>query len=300
MRRFVVICLFCGFLMAAAAPGQSQANGGHGGKRGGFLFTGTDSEEFGGAVSADRLGRFRTRGPNVVAGGIIATAFPINGMTDAHGFLYSGAPRSNVIRRITYDGSLLGSTVAAIPTTCCSEDMILDGRFLYHAHYPSTIEKINAATGALVQTYAQPNVVGMTFVTADDDDDDHGDDDHHGGKKFARFDLTKGVVLFDHGDDDDRQIWITKWSARQVGTWDPATNAFTPRFSTPQNAGGLAWDSGKKVLWVGLGGGRVVPYRLNGMPYNAGFFPFGPLAGSDTIDGLEFVRKIQHHGKHHH
>ena len=76
-----------------------------------------------------------------------------------------------------------------------------------------------------------------------------------------------------------------------------ATNTFTPRFTTPQNAGGLAWDPGKKVLWVGLGGGLVVPYHLNGTPYNAGFRPFGPIA--DTIDGLEFVRKIHHHGKHH-
>jgi hypothetical protein len=65
----------------------------------------------------------------------------------------------------------------------------------------------------------------------------------------------------------------------------------------PQNAGGLAWDPGKKVLWVGLGGGLVVPYLLNGTPYNAGFRPFGPI--TDTIDGLEFVRKIHHHGKHH-
>ena len=131
----------------------------------------------------NRLGRFQTRGPNVVGGRIIPTSFPINGMGDAHGFLYSGDPLSNVIRKISYNGSLLGSTVAAIPAACCSEDMILAGRFLYHAHYPSTIEKINAGSGALVQTYPQSDVVGMTFVT--DDDDDNGE--HHGGKKFAHF-----------------------------------------------------------------------------------------------------------------
>jgi hypothetical protein len=255
IRRILVICLFGAFLMVAVAP--AQANGAHSGKRGGFLFVGTDTEEFGGAVSADRLGRFQTRGPNVVGGGIIATAFPINGMTDAHGFLYSGDPRSNVIRRITYDGSLLGSTVAAIPAACCSEDMILDGRFLYHAHYPSTIEKINASTGALVQTYAQPNVVGMTFVTDDDDDDG----DHHGGKEFARFDLTEGVVLFDHGDNDDRQIWITKWSARQVGTWDPATNTFTPRFATPpgRRRAGVGFGEEGSLGRAARGPGRAVP-----------------------------------------
>jgi hypothetical protein len=276
IRRILVIAVFGSFLSLGAAP--AQPNGGHHG----FLFVGTDTEEFHGApLGPDRFGRFRTRGPNVVATTIITTSYPINGMANAHGFLYSGDPQSNVIRRISYDGRLIGSTVAAFPPTCCSEDMILAGRFLYHVHYPSTIEKINPRTGALVQTYPQSDVVGMTFVTEDDDDDDV-------GKRFGRLAATRGLAWSRHH--HDRQIWITKWSGRQVGTWDPATNTFTPRFTTPDRAGGLAWDSKRSILWVGLRGGRVVPYRLNGTPYNAGFLPFGPMA--DTIDGLEFVRRI--------
>lgn len=276
IRRILVIGVFGSFLLLGASP--AQPNGGHHG----YLFVGTDTEEFHGApLGPDRLGRFRTRGPNVVGSTIITTSYPINGMGNAHGFLYSGDPNSNVIRRISYDGRLLGSTVAAFPATCCSEDMILKGRFLYHAHYPSVIEKINPRTGALVQTYAQSDVVGMTFVTEDNDDDD--DDGERSRRRSSR------GFAWSHRN-DDRQIWITKWGGRQVGTWDPATNTFTPRFTTPANAGGLAWDSARSVLWVGLGGGRVVPYRLNGTPYNAGFQPFGPIP--DTIDGLEFVRKI--------
>jgi hypothetical protein len=269
-------------LFLGAAP--AQANG----HSRGVLFVGTDAEEFHGApLGPDRLGRFRTRGPNVVDSKIITTSYPINGMTDGRGFLYSGDPNSNVIRRISYDGRLLGSTVAAFPPTCCSEDMVLDGRFLYHAHFPSAIEKLNVRTGALVQTFPQAaGVVGMTFVDDDDDDDDDGD-----CRKYRRFDLTASLSWFHHN--DDRRIWVTRWAARQVGTWDPATNTFTPRFTTPELAGGLAWDSGRKVLWVGLRGGRVVPYRLDGTPYNAGFLPFGPIG--DTIDGLEFVRKIHRH-----
>jgi hypothetical protein len=135
-------------LIWGAAP--TQAHNGHRG----YLFVGTDMEEFHGAVSGlEWLGRFRTRGPNVVGSTIITTSYPINGMGNARGFLYSGDPFSNVIRRISYNGTLLGSTVAAFPAACCSEDMIFDGRFLYHAHHPSTIEKINPRTGALVQTY---------------------------------------------------------------------------------------------------------------------------------------------------
>jgi len=227
-------------------------------------------------------------------GTIITTSFPINGMTNAHGFLYSGDPFSNTIRRISYNGSLLGSTVAGFPAGCCSEDMVLAGRSLYHAHYNagnpsnSKIEKINARTGALVQTFTQSDVVGMTFVTKDDDDDDDDGDHGHGDSTAS--------IGWSHHDDEQHEIWITHWNAHQVGQWDPATNTFTPRFTTPSRAGGLAWDQRKQVLWVGMQGGLVVPYRLNGTPYNAGFRPFGPIG--DTIDGLEFVKKLHHHHDH--
>jgi hypothetical protein len=141
--------------------------------------------------------------------------------------------------------------------------MIFDGELLYHPHWPLTIELVDPDSGAIVQTFAQTDVVGITFV----------DDEN--------------------GDDDTRQIWITKWGARQVGTWDPNTNTFTPRFMTPELAGGLAWDSRNRILWVGLFGGQVVPYRLDGTPLNAGFAPFGPLP-LNTIDGLEFVHDLGH------
>jgi hypothetical protein len=283
-RRILVICLGGAFL-ALGVP-SALAHGGHGGHHGRFLFVGTDTEEFHGAPNGpDRLGRFQTRGPNVTGSTIITTNYPINGMTDAYGFLYSGDPNSNVIRRISYNGNLLGSTVAAFPATCCSEDMVLLGRFLYHVHYPSSIEKLNPTTGALVQTYAQPGVVGITLVN---DDHENDDDDH--GKSVVRLDWSGNPAWSHH---HDREIWITKWIPQQVGIWDPATNTFTPRFTTPNRAGGLAWDSAKKVLWVGLRGGTVVPYRLDGTPYNAGFQPFGSI--DDTIDGLEFVRKGHDH-----
>lgn len=294
IRRLLFISLFGALFVLGAPP--AQANGHHGDHHGnGFLFAGTDEEEFGGARNGpDRLGRFGTRGPNVVDSTIITTSYPINGMGNAHGFLYSGDPYSNTIRRISYDGSLLGTTVGT-PAACCSEDMILVGRFLYHAHWSSRIDKVNPLTGALVQTYAQSDVVGMALVS----DEHEGDDDH--GSKFGRFDLTGVLGWAHHGDDeDDSQIWITKWGGRHVGTWDPATNTFTPRFTTPADAGGLAWDSKRRVLWVGLQGGTVVPYSLNGTPYNAGFQPFGPL-GSETVDGLEFVKRIhKHHNNHDH
>jgi hypothetical protein len=264
MRRITVLCVLGALLVLSAAPASADDG------RGGFLFVGTDQEEFTGTslpvVGPDRLGRFETRGPNVEDGTIIVTNYPINGMGDARHFLYAGDPLSNFIRRISYDGVLLGTTAAAFPPVCCSEDMIFDGKLLYHAHFPATIELIDPDTGAVVQTFLQADVVGMTFV-------------------------GRGP-----GVDSRRkaEIWITKWAGRQVGTWDPNTNTFTPRFTTPDLAGGLAWDAKGEVLWVGLRGGLVVPYSLDGTPLNAGFLPFGPIL--NTIDGLEFVGHIPHGG----
>jgi hypothetical protein len=34
---------------------------------------------------------------------------------------------------------------------------------------------------------------------------------------------------------------------QQVGIWDPATNTFTPVFTTPDLAGGVAWDSSSEL-----------------------------------------------------
>jgi hypothetical protein len=254
------MCAFAA-VFAALSASAAQANT----RPLGALFVGTDQEEFDGAVNGpDRLGRFRTDGPSVVRGKILSTPYPINGMGNGRGFLYAGDPYSNTIRKISYNGSLLGTIVGGFTAGCCSEDMVRVGKFIYHAHWPSAIEKLNRRTGALVQTYAQSDVVGMAVVS--------------GGAASS--------VVLKHAYTTG-QIWITHWGAEQVGTWDPATNTFTPRFSTPNVAGGLAWDAGNSVLWVGLGGGSVIPYHLNGTPYNAGFQPFGAIP--DTVDGLEFI-----------
>jgi hypothetical protein len=86
-------------------------------------------------------------------------------------------------------------------------------------------------------------------------------------------------------------IWITHWGARQVGTWDPATDTFTAIINTPSNAGGLAYDPVSGILWVGMQGGSVVPYDpVKGTPLGPGFVPFGAI--TDTVDGLEFVSQI--------
>ena len=217
----------------------------------GTLFIGTDERTFDG-VLPDQLGVATVSGANFVSQTTYSTSFHINGLTDVSGqnFLYAGDPYSGVINKVSYTGALLGTiSVPGIATGCCNEDMIWTGSKLYHAQYGNGIQLIDVSTGNVLSTQSQPDVVGMAYVGGD--------------------------------------IWISQWGAREVGIWNPTTNTFTPEFSTPSNAGGLAYDAPDGIMWVGLEGGLVVPYTLAGVALNGGFQPFGPL--SDTIDGLAFL-----------
>lgn len=217
------------------------------------LFIGTDENTFNG-ILPDQLGVATINGANLVSETNYATTFHINGITDVSGqnFLYAGDPYGGVINKVSYTGALLGSiSVPGIATGCCNEDMIWTGTQLYHAHFGTGIQLIDVNTGTVVSSQSQADVVGMSYVAG--------------------------------------QIWITHWGAHQVGIWDPVTNVFTPEFSTPSNAGGLAYDPNNGVMWVGLGGGSVVPYTLGGVAINAGFQPFGPTSSGDTIDGLAIL-----------
>ena len=224
----------------------------------GTLYIGTDTEEFGGAT-ASYLAVATVNGANFVSEAKIPLNYPLNGIGDGPGFLYAGDPLTNTLRTIKYDGTLLTSVSAGFANNCCNEEMQFSAGKLYHAHYADVIQQIDPLTGAVIQSFAQPDVVGMALV---------------GG-----------------------QMWITHWAAHLVGKWDPATNTFTPVFSTPDNAGALAYDPDSGIIWVGQLGGMVIPYSLAGVAMNAGFdavTPLGLVDGNgnpipiDTVDGLTF------------
>jgi hypothetical protein len=218
----------------------------------GTLFVGTDTEEFN-SVLPDRLGRYTTNGPAIVgAGTIISLDYHLNGMGNGGGFLYAGDALTSSLRTIGYDGTLLTEVAAGFASGCCNEEMVFDGTNLYHAHFSpftGSIQRIDPTTGVVLFTYPQNDVVGMALVGS--------------------------------------EIWISKWQAKAVGTWDPGSNTFTPVFGTASNAGGLAYDPNDDVLWVGREGGFVGPYDLTGASLGPEFQPFGPIP--DTIDGLELV-----------
>jgi hypothetical protein len=227
----------------------------------GILFAGADVEEFRG-IRPDRIAKVTTNGASFVSQttinlGNLPSGDPIlvNGMADGGGFLFAGTPSLNTLHRLDFDGNLISSINApGIPDSgCCNEEMLFaaDGNF-YHAHYNDVIRQIDPNTGAPLAVFPQSDVVGMALVGT--------------------------------------QIWITKWAAQDVGTWDPLTNLFTPVFDTPTNAGALAYDPTANLLWVGRQGGIVEPYSLTGTLLGTGFQPFGNIP--DTIDGLVFLGEV--------
>ena len=75
----------------------------------GILFTGTDELTFAGTSPPDQLGKSTVSGATETGGGIISTAFRMNGLGGGAGFLYTGDPFSNNLITMDYDGNLLTS-----------------------------------------------------------------------------------------------------------------------------------------------------------------------------------------------
>jgi hypothetical protein len=220
----------------------------------GTLFMGTDTEEFDG-LGTSYLMKATVNGANFVSQTNIVLSYPLNGLGDGPGFLYAGDPTSNTLRTIDYSGNLLTSVTAGFQDHCCNEEMQFSNGKLYHAGWSTNIQQIDPVTGAVIQTFDQPDVVGLALVGT--------------------------------------QMWATHWSTKEVGTWDPSTNIFNVIFTTDDLAGALAYDPSSGILWVGQLGGMVVPYDLLGNKLNSGFNAIASLnlpegTQIDTVDGLTF------------
>jgi hypothetical protein len=225
----------------------------------GILIAGRDTEDFAN-LATDTLAKTPTTGAVAGLTTLITTNYLVNGIGDGGGFLYAGSAIRNDFLKIDYNGNLItAGTSPGYKNACCNEDIAYDPatNTVYRGEYSTSIVAVNGTTGALINTYAQADVVGMAHV---------------GG-----------------------QIWISKWGGREVGTWDPTSNTYTTKFSTDGvggvdgNTGGLAYDPFDNILWIGFEGtGLVVPWSLAGTRLGAGYQPFG-AAFIDTIDGLVFL-----------
>lgn len=223
----------------------------------GILIAARDTEDFGN-TGADQLAKTTTTGSTAGATALITTSYQVNGIGDGGGFLYAGSAVKDSFLKIDYDGNLLSSgTSNGYRNSCCNEDIAYDPltNTVYRGRYSDSIVAVDGTTGVQIASFAQTDVVGMAHVN--------------------------GV------------IWISKWSGREVGTWDPLTNTYTKKFDTDGingvngNAGGLAYDPFDQVLWIGFSGGLVTPWSLTGTKLGAGYKPFGDMA--DTVDGLVFL-----------
>lgn len=226
------------------------------------LYCGTDDTGFAGETG--QLAAVRTSGPVVISSiHVFDLGVPLNGLASGNGALWSGQPEDvkdspgNDLRQISETNppvvlSTLLPGANSFNPSCCNEQMALTPQGFFHVHYSDSIQRLvrdDSGKSEVKQTYNQSGVVGIAY--------------------------------------DGTQIWISKWGDRKVGTWDPTTNTFTAVFSTPADAGGLAWDVANGVLWVGMLGGEVIPYDATGRKLSDGFKPFGDISG--TVDGLAFV-----------
>jgi hypothetical protein len=223
----------------------------------GILIAARDTEDFAN-LSTDQIAKTSTTGAVAGSTSLINTTYLVNGIGDGGGFLFAGSAVRNDFLTIDYNGNLLtSSTSAGYKNSCCNEDIAYDPNTntVYRGEYNSSIVAVNGTTGALINTFAQANVVGMAYVNG--------------------------------------EIWITKWEDREVGTWDPSTNTYTKKFDTDGvggingNTGGLAFDPFDNILWIGFQGGLVTPWSLTGTRLGDGYLPFGAM--SNTVDGLVFL-----------
>jgi hypothetical protein len=225
------------------------------------LFCGTDATGFSGENG--QLAVVTTSGPLIISTvHVYDLDVPLNGITNAGKFLWTGQPNDvgtsagNTLRKVSWKlppavlSTLLPGTNSFNPS-CCDEQMVTTPSGFYHAHYDDVIQLLtidSSGKSEVKQTFAQSDTVGMAY--------------------------------------DGVNIWISKFAGQSVGTWDPVTNVFTPVFSTPADAAGLAWDVPNGVLWVGMANGFVIPYDARGNQLGPGFAPFGK---SEDIDGLAFI-----------
>jgi len=220
----------------------------------GLLFIASDTEEFKGLALPDRLGVAVVEGATVHSVSIVPSNSYVNGLAPSgKGTLFSGNPSTSVHNEITTGGVLLSSVVGPLDATCCNEDLAFDGTYVWRPDWLSG--------GGKLWRYLPDGTGGVSFA------------------------LTEGVGATFVGS----TLWVSRWSPKEVGTYDPITQTFTKKFDTATNAGGLAYDAAHNILWVGRGGGTVEAWNPVTLTKIAGseFKPFGDI--SDTIDGLAFI-----------
>jgi hypothetical protein len=88
-----------------------------------------------------------------------------------------------------------------------------------------------------------------------------------------------------------KQLWAGDFNAGTIGTVNTITDTYTPVF-TPggltAEVGGLAFDSGNGVLWVGSQA-VIAPFDLAGNRLGANVDTSGQLGAAGFIDGLAFI-----------
>lgn len=201
-----------------------------------------------GSAGNNLLGIVQTNGATAGTVQVINTSYPLSGVAGAGTFLFTEDTDTQTINKISPTGALISSLTGNFPAgRCCGESLFFDGTVLWRVNYAGEVDKLDPTTANVITSYPQSGKVGITSVNG--------------------------------------TLWLSDWDTGDIGTWNPATNTFTPVFNTDNSPAGLAFDAGANILWIGNGASEsVVPYSLTGTQLGAGFVPFGDAG--DEIDGL--------------
>ena len=167
---------------------------------------------------------------------LVTSDFPVNGIGPAAGGLvYGGTPFDNLMRTVDPGtGATVTSVTAGFSTAdgnlTANEQFAFNGTTLYHVQFGNggglgSIQQLDPITGAVLATDVQSQMIGIVFA--------------------------------------GNQLWVSSFLGKSVGTFDFASNTYTPKFTLAGAGGGLAYDSSTGTLWVGeTGNTGVSSYRI--------------------------------------
>ncbi len=185
VRASICLLAFIGVNLSTAAQIDNKWD------QGPKLYCGTDATSFAGENG--QLAVVRTSGASIVGKvEVFNLDAPLNGITFENFSLWAGQPEDvngvagNTLRKVSVSNppevlNTIEPGSSSFSANCCSEQMTLFKGKLYHAHYSDSIQQLAIDTfgdSEVAVTYPQSDVVGMAS--------------------------------------DSTQIWISKWSEKQV------------------------------------------------------------------------------------
>jgi hypothetical protein len=223
----------------------------------GTLYLGTDNSIGGPGL----LGIYTTNGPTVTSKTVVfpADGRQFNGVGEGLGLIeiVTGGWGHEFDKRDLAGNMITQSDNFFTPYATVNEDFAGNGKQIWRLVYTASARGLyllnpDGTTNQAHTLLGNPGLVGLTFAGP--------------------------------------QLWASDFDTGTIGTVNTSTDTYAPLFTPsglPAQVGGLAYDAGGGVLWIGSGG-VIAPFDLAGNRLGANVDTTGQL-GSGFIDGVAFI-----------